>query len=95
MIHHTTSLRDQEREELARMMKAYEQSHGKVKTLPIMQRDTTGNFHNIDSASRARGQKRGLDKINGKKHYKPEPIKFGKRGTAQAKRNAVLREEWS
>lgn len=93
MIHHTTSLRDQEREELARMMKAYEQSHGKVKTLPIMQRDTTGNFHNIDSASRVRGQKRGLVKMNAK--AKPEPIKFGKRGTAQAKRNAVLREEWS
>ena len=92
MIHHTTSLRDQEREELARMMKAYEKSHGKVKTLPIMQRDTTGNFHNIDSASRVRGQKRGLTKMNAK--AKPEPIKFGKRGTAQAKRNAVLREEW-
>ena len=90
MIHHTTSLRDQEREELARMMKAYEKSHGKVKTLPIMQRDTTGNFHNIDSASRVRGQKRGLVKMNAK----PELIKFGKRGTAQAKRNAVLREEW-
>ena len=42
MIHHTTSLRDQEREELARMMKAYEKSHGKVKTLPIMHETRQG-----------------------------------------------------
>jgi hypothetical protein len=66
MIHLTANLRDQEREELARMMRAYEQSHGKVKTLPIMQRDTTGNFHNIDSASRVRTEARiGQDERQG------------------------------
>ena len=79
------------------MMKAYEKSHGKVKTLPIMRRDTTGNFHNIEADRMDKSRKRGREKstlAHKAKAHKPDQIQFGKRGTAQAKKNAVLREEW-
>ena len=41
--------RQPDRDYLAQKMAEYERQHGKVKTTPIMRRDSTGNFHNIEA----------------------------------------------
>lgn len=58
----TPDLRQAEREYLAAAMAAYEKKHGPVKTLPIMQRDSTGNFHNIEAERMNQSRKRGRAK---------------------------------
>ena len=93
----TPELRQAARDELAAAMADFERKHGKVKTTPIMQRDSTGNFHNIEAERMNQSRKRGRAKSTAThkaKAAKPEPLKFGKRGTRQAKANEVLREPW-
>lgn len=90
-------MRQAAREELAAAMAAYERQHGKVKTTPIMQRDATGQFHNIEAERMNQSRKRGRAKsaaANKAKAAKPQtPLRT--RGTPQAKANALLRQEWT
>ena len=58
----TPELRQAARDELAAAMAAYERKHGKVKTTPIMQRDSTGQFHNIEAERMNQSRKRGRAK---------------------------------
>lgn len=58
----TPDLRQAARDELAAAMAAYERKHGKVKTTPIMQRDSTGSFHNIEAERMNQSRKRGRAK---------------------------------
>ena len=93
----TLASKDAARDQLAAAMADFESKHGPVKTLPIMQRDSTGNFHNIEAHKMNESRRRGRAKSTAThkaKVAKPEPLKFGKRGTRQAKANAVLREPW-
>lgn len=99
MVPHASPEREVEREKLAQLMREYEKANGKVKTLPIMRRDTTGNFHNIEADRMDKSRKRGRDKSTATHRAKarkpgPERLEFSKRGTKQAKKNAELREEW-
>lgn len=88
--------RQPDRDYLAQKMAEYERQHGKVKTTPIMQRDSTGNFHNIEAERMNQSRKRGRAKSTAAhkaKAAKPQtPLRT--RGTPQAKANAVLREPW-
>ena len=58
----TPELRQAARDELAAAMAAYERKHGKVKTTPIMRRDATGQFHNIEAERMNQSRKRGRAK---------------------------------
>ena len=93
----TPELRQAARDELAAAMAAYERKHGKVKTTPIMQRDATGQFHNIEAERMNQSRKRGrakstaAHKANAAKPQTP----LRARGTPQAKANALLRQEWT
>ena len=91
------AMRQPDRDYLAQKMAEYERQHGKVKTTPIMRRDSTGNFHNIEAHKMNESRRRGRAKsaaTHKAKVAKPEPLKFGKRGTRQARANEVLREPW-
>ena len=89
----TQDLRQAEREYLAAAMAAYEKKHGPVKTLPIMQRDSTGNFHNIEAGRMRESSRRGRKNSTSTNKAKQTPLR--PRGTPQAKANALLRQEWS
>ena len=91
--------RQPDRDYLAQKMAEYERQHGKVKTTPILRRDSTGNFHNIEAHRMEESRRRGRAKSSAAAKAKarnpgPDPLEFGKRGTRQAKANAVLREPW-
>ena len=58
----TIASKEADRDELARAMAAYERQHGKVKTTPIMRRDSTGNFHNIEAERINQSRRRGRAK---------------------------------
>ena len=93
----TPELRQAARDSLAAAMAAYERKHGKVKTTPIIRRDSTGNFHNIEAERMNQSRKRGRAKSTAAhkaKAAKPQtPLRT--RGTPQAKANALLRQEWT
>ena len=91
--------RQADRERLAAAMAEFEKRNGKVKTTPIMRRDSTGNFHNIEAHRMEESRRRGRAKSSAAAKAKarkpgPDRLEFGKRGTRQAKANAVLREPW-
>ena len=95
----TLASKDAARDQLAAAMADFESKHGPVKTLPIMQRDSTGNFHNIEAHRMEESRRRGRAKSSAAAKAKarkpgPDRLEFGKRGTRQAKANAVLREPW-
>lgn len=75
------------RTELAAKMAEFERKHGPVVTLPIQVRDDSAAYNNR-TMTNARARKRGCD-------AQRKPTTLTKRGTRQAKKNAVLREEWS
>ena len=54
--------RQADRDRLASAMAEYERQHGKVKTTPILRRDSTGNFHNIEAERMNQSRKRGRAK---------------------------------
>lgn len=89
--------RQADRDTLAAAMADFERKHGKVKTTPIMQRDSTGQFHNIEAERMNQSSKRGRAKSTAAhkaKAAKPQtPLRT--RGTPQAKANALLRQEWN
>ena len=58
----TPELRQAARDQLAAAMADFERQHGKVKTTPIMQRDSTGTFHNIEAERMNQSRKRGRAK---------------------------------
>lgn len=58
----TPELRQAARDQLAAAMADFERKHGKVKTTPIMQRDSTGQFHNIEAERMNQSRKRGRAK---------------------------------
>lgn len=91
----TPELRQAERDSLAAAMAAYEKKHGPVKTLPIMQRDATGNFHNIEAERMNQSRKRGRAKSTAAHKAKAAQTPLRTRGTPQAKANALLRQEWT
>nr|MBO2512237.1 hypothetical protein [Gammaproteobacteria bacterium] len=74
------------RAELASLMDDFERQHGPVITEPILIRCDSPSYNNR-IMSNARARKRGCDA-----QRKPTPL--AKRGTRQAKKNAVLREVW-
>lgn len=95
----TPELRQAARDQLAAAMADFERKHGKVKTTPILRRDSTGNFHNIEAHRMEEIRRRGRAKSTAAAKAKarkpgPDRLDFGKRGTRQAKANAVLREPW-
>ena len=93
----TLASKDAARDQLAAAMADFEKKHGKVKTTPIMQRDSTGTFHNIEAERMNQSRKRGRAKSTAAhkaKAAKPQtPLRT--RGTPQAKANALLRQEWT
>ena len=91
----TPELRQAARDELAAAMAAYERQHGKIKTTPIMQRDATGNFHNIEAERMNQSRKRGRAKSTAAHKAKAAQTPLRTRGTPQAKANALLRQEWT
>lgn len=91
----TPELRQAARDELAAAMAAYERKHGKVKTTPIMQRDATGQFHNIEAERMNQSRKRGRAKSTAAHKAKAAQTPLRTRGTPQAKANALLRQEWT
>ena len=58
----TIASKDAARDRLAAAMADFERKHCKVKTTPIMQRDATGNFHNIEADRMNQSRKRGRAK---------------------------------
>ena len=58
----TPELRQAARDQLAAAMADFERVHGKVKTTPIMRRDSTGTFHNIEAERMNQSRKRGRAK---------------------------------
>lgn len=58
----TLASKEADRDEIAAAMAAYERQHGKVKTTPIMRRDSTGNFHNIEAERINQSRRRGRAK---------------------------------
>lgn len=74
------------RAELASLMDDFERQHGPVITEPILIRCDSPSYNNR-TMTNARARHRGCDA-----QRKPTPL--AKRGTRQAKKNAVLREVW-
>ena len=91
----TPELRQAARDQLAAAMADFEKKHGKVKTTPIMQRDATGNFHNIEAERMNQSRKRGRAKSTAAHKAKAAQTPLRTRGTPQAKANALLRQEWT
>ena len=91
----TPELRQAARDQLAAAMADFERKHGKVKTTPIMQRDSTGNFHNIEAERMNQSRKRGRAKSTAAHKAKAAQTPLRTRGTPQAKANALLRQEWT
>ena len=91
----TLASKEAARDQLAAAMAAYERKHGKVKTTPIMQRDATGNFHNIEAERMNQSRKRGRAKSTAAHKAKAAQTPLRTRGTPQAKANALLRQEWT
>ena len=91
----TPELRQAARDELAAAMAEFEKKHGNVKTMPIMQRDATGQFHNIEAERMNQSRKRGRAKSTAAHKAKAAQTPLRTRGTPQAKANALLRQEWT
>ena len=91
----TPELRQAARDQLAAAMADFERVHGKVKTTPIMQRNSTGNFHNIEAERMNQSRKRGRAKSTAAHKAKAAQTPLRTRGTPQAKANALLRQEWT
>ena len=91
----TPELRQAARDQLAAAMADFERKHGKVKTTPIMQRDATGQFHNIEAERMNQSRKRGRAKSTAAHKAKAAQTPLRTRGTPQAKANALLRQEWT
>ena len=91
----TPELRQAARDSLAAAMADFERKHGKVKTMPIMQRDSTGQFHNIEAERMNQSRKRGRAKSTAAHKAKAAQTPLRQRGTPQAKANALLRQEWT
>ena len=91
----TPELHQAARDQLAAAMADFERVHGKVKTTPIMQRNSTGNFHNIEAEWMNQSRKRGRAKSTAAHKAKAAQTPLRTRGTPQAKANALLRQEWT
>ena len=76
------------RAQLAEQMAEFEREHGPVTTTPIQFR-AHGASYNGRAASDARARKRGAAT-----QRKQSPLPLAKRGTRQAKQQALLREVW-
>lgn len=81
------ALREDLRATLADKMRAFERQHGRVKTTPIIVRANTGSFNKAQEAAEAKSRRRGV--------RASAALAKAKAGTAQARKNAVLREEWT
>ena len=91
----TLASKDAARDQLAAAMADFERKHGKAKTTPIMQRDSTGTFHNIEAERMNQSRKRGRAKSTAAHKAKAAQTPLRTRGTPQAKTNALLRQEWN
>ncbi|MGP3789456.1 hypothetical protein [Pseudomonas sp. B392_1p] len=89
-MHNQTSIQLLEpvRARLAEQMAAFERQHGPVTTTPIQAR-AEGASYNGRAVSDAKARKRGAAT-----QRKQPPLPLAKRGTRQAKQQAVLREVW-